>query len=107
MKNKVVSINRGRLLGAHNYAHNRALNPVASIYVAGFIPLVELPQIILSIYGGIIPSITFAVSSLIGSTLGLILYRYFPYRQISLFDTRAVIRHTPSKAHTRKYKDVA
>lgn len=107
MMNKVVSIKRGRFLGADSYGHNSARSPAELFFVTGGILAVGLPQIILGIYGGLTPFITLAVSTLAGLILGLVMYRHLQYRPLSLVAAGLVSRFTPRAVNKRHDKTAA
>lgn len=81
--NKVVPINSGRFVGSY-YAQNSGERiPEKGFLLAGVILSVFL-QIINCAYGGLVPTIMFAGSVLVGSILGLAIYYKLPYQVISI-----------------------
>lgn len=83
--NKYNKGNKGSFLGAYINAQNNQRIPEEVIFVAGVILTVGLPEIFLSVYGGLIPLIVFASSLLMGVGLGLVTdYYKTPYQTLSL-----------------------
>jgi hypothetical protein len=93
--NNVVSINRGKVLGAYIDAQCSGLAKEDAYFYAGVLSSLVLPQYVLFIYGGFLALIAFAITGLIGLTLGVTRYYWFPYRPLSCFDEKAEARMPP------------
>jgi hypothetical protein len=92
--NNLVSINRGKVLGDYIDAQFGETTEDAYFY-AGVLLSVVLPQYALSVYGRFFPMIAFAITGLVGLTLGLARYYWFPYQSLSCVDSKAVTRIPP------------
>lgn len=86
----VVSINKGKFLGYYSEAQNSEWIPDEAYFFTGVLFSLALPQIICSVYGGIIPLLAFATSTLAGVIVGVTIYLQFPHRVTSCVSTRIV-----------------
>lgn len=86
--NNIIKIdreNKNGFLGAYIEAQNNQRIPEEVYFVAGVVLTVGLPEIFLTIYGGLIPFIVFASSLAAGAGLGSAFNHYrSPYQSLSL-----------------------
>lgn len=84
--NNVVTINRGKFL--RNYADSQQTSgsqePIT--FLGGVFLWMILPKLVYADYGGPISLTAFAVLALMGVILGLVIYRYFPPKTLSIVD---------------------
>ena len=102
MNKKVVPINRGMFLSTYCNAQNGKSILEEIFFGVGFIATVLLPQIILSIYGGIISFISFATVVLVGLITGLVIYRHITFQMPHCIHSQRGVQSPPHKAHARK-----
>jgi hypothetical protein len=103
---KVVSINAGQFLGSYrDTQNNKQFIPEDSLFVAGVLLSMVLPELIYIAYGGFLPLIAFAGSAVAGSTWGVAMYYKSPERTISYASTGIGPKSLPGES-TRKFKKV-
>jgi hypothetical protein len=100
--NNLVSINSKKVLGAYMDAQNSELITEGTYFYMGVLLSVVLPQFVLSVYGGFLPLIELALSAVVGSSIGLARYYWFPYRLLSCVNKRAEARIPPRINTSRK-----
>ena len=100
---KVVSIYHRRFLGAYRYAQDCEAIPDEILFLTGVLFTVGLPQLVFFVYGGVTPLIAFAVSAVVGSIWGLVLFYLFPYQIPSCINSGSV-RQAPPREDTRRKK---
>jgi len=105
----VVSINRQHqgstynFMGAYIKAQKNQRIPEEVTFVAGVILTVGLPEYFLSVYGGLIAFIVFAVSLIVGVGLGVALdYYKLPNQLLSL--RKQVVSHAPTNENDNTKK---
>lgn len=94
---KVVSINRDMFLGSYSDAQNSEHIPEVVVFAVGVISTVGLPQLILSVYGGLAIFIMLAASTLIAAITGLVIYRHVPYQMPHCIDVVSAAQSPPRK----------
>ena len=100
--NKVVPINRGMYLSGYCDAQNIERIPDDILFGAGVISTVVLPQIIMSIYGGIITLVALTMVALVGSITGLVVYRHLPYQIPHCVNAETAAQSPPREDNTVK-----
>jgi hypothetical protein len=77
MNNVIPLKRRGFLAG---YISQNRRRPDQAAFIAGVLTTMVLPEVVCSVFLGPEASIAFAASALLGSLLGITVYRRFPYR---------------------------
>lgn len=98
---KVISINNRKFLGDY-YAQGSNNIPDEALFFAGILLAQVLPQLVCSIYGGLITSVVLTSTGLVGTIWGIVMYYKFPFRMISCFSTGTVPQAPPSENKTLK-----
>jgi hypothetical protein len=93
---------KGGFLGSYIKAQNDQRIPEEVFFVAGVILTVGLPELVLSIYGGLTPFIVLASTLLAGGGLGLVAYCYKLPHQTMWLDTEAISRVPMSESDMTK-----
>lgn len=96
---KVVSINRDMFLGWYSDAQYSERIPEVVAFVVGVISTVGLPQLILSVYGGVITFVVLAGATLVGTLIGLVVYQQVPYQLPHCVDAVTVAQSPPYKGN--------
>lgn len=92
---KVVSINRDMFLGWYSDAQYSERIPEVVAFVVGVISTVGLPQLILSVYGGVLTLVAVAGATLVGALIGLVVYQQGPYQLPHCVDAVTMAQSPP------------
>jgi hypothetical protein len=96
---KVISINSRKFLGNY-YAQSSNSIPDEVAFFAGIIMSQVLPELVCSVYGGLVLLVAFTCTAFTGTIGGLVMYYKSPFRIISCVSTRTVQQAPPSKNRT-------
>jgi hypothetical protein len=98
---KVISINSRKFLGSY-YARSSDNIPDEAIFFAGIIMALLLPQLVCSVYGGLVFLFAFTGTALAGTLWGLVMYYKYPFKVISCVNTGTVLQAPPGSNKTLK-----
>lgn len=86
--NNVIPLKRRGFLAGY-ISQNSRRRPHEAVFLAGVLIAIVLAETVYCAFGGPVPAIGFAVSALLGSTIGVTIYRRFPYRMVSCVERRS------------------
>jgi hypothetical protein len=98
----VVSINRGKVLEAYLDAQGVGLDNEDAYFYVGVLSSLVLPQYVLFVYGGFLALTAFAITGVVGLTLGVARYYWLPYRLVSCLDKEAEVRMPRTYTQNKK-----
>lgn len=94
---KVTSINRDMYLGEYCNPQDVTPIPEGLLFAVGILSTIGLPQLILSVYGGIITLVALAGVMTLGSVAGLLAYLYMPYQMPHCVEAETGVRSPPNR----------
>lgn len=85
--NNVIPLKRRAFLAGYILQSSRR-RPHEALVLAAVLIATVLAETAYCAFGGPVPAIGFAASMLLGSTIGVTVYRLFPYRMVSCVERR-------------------